>query len=177
MAKGEPDQYNFMVDRVTYDDILIGQMAAMPVDLIANYLAPLDDPEIGLKLSLTPFEILEQLRRFQGWGLAAYDSEARGWYSPLLCSECLYEFWGGQRRASTMPGSGREREAIPPRVRFGVLQRDGFRCTYCGRTAAAGAVLQVDHVIPVAAGGTNDPDNLVAAYVDCNQGKSDRDIL
>jgi 5-methylcytosine-specific restriction endonuclease McrA len=40
-----------------------------------------------------------------------------------------------------------------------VLRRDGFRCVYCGATANL-----VDHVVPLAAGGSAfDPANLKAA--------------
>lgn len=57
------------------------------------------------------------------------------------------------------------------RVRFEILKRDGFRCRYCGVTATA-TLLHVDHVVPVAEGGTDDPSNLVTACPDCNLGKS-----
>lgn len=56
-------------------------------------------------------------------------------------------------------------------TRFKVLERDGFRCYYCGRTAPD-VVLDVDHKVPVREGGKDDLDNLVAACVDCNTGKS-----
>ena len=63
------------------------------------------------------------------------------------------------------------RKAISTRTRFLILKRDGFTCQYCGASAPR-VELHVDHVIPVAAGGTNDPDNLVSACRDCNLGKS-----
>ena len=40
------------------------------------------------------------------------------------------------------------RDPIPARLRFEVLNRDGFRCRYCGRSQRDGAVLHVDHVVP-----------------------------
>lgn len=61
--------------------------------------------------------------------------------------------------------------AISKRLRFEVLRRDGFKCRYCGTTAAENE-LRVDHVTPVALGGTDDPANLVAACNPCNTGKS-----
>jgi hypothetical protein len=64
------------------------------------------------------------------------------------------------------------RESISPKLRFDVLKRDGFTCQYCGRSAPE-VELHVDHVVPVAEGGGNDPGNLTAACVDCNLGKSD----
>jgi hypothetical protein len=68
-----------------------------------------------------------------------------------------------------------KRIAVSRRLRFFVLHRDGFRCRYCGHGADT-VELQVDHVIPVARGGTNDPENLVASCFDCNSGKRDKVI-
>lgn len=56
---------------------------------------------------------------------------------------------------------------------FEILKRDGYRCRYCGRSARV-VLLEVDHVIAVAAGGPDDPDNLVTACGDCNAGKGAR---
>lgn len=61
---------------------------------------------------------------------------------------------------------------LSKRTRFEVLKRDGFRCRYCG-TSSLSALLHVDHVIPRAEGGSDDPTNLVAACAACNLGKSD----
>jgi hypothetical protein len=64
----------------------------------------------------------------------------------------------------------RPRPTITKKLRFKILERDGFTCRYCGRKGVE-AALQVDHVVPVSAGGTDDEDNLVAACTDCNLGK------
>jgi hypothetical protein len=74
------------------------------------------------------------------------------------------------RRAATA------REPISKKLRFDVLNRDGFKCRYCGQSAPD-VVLHADHVIPVAKGGTNSPDNLVSACSSCNGGKSDTEII
>lgn len=64
--------------------------------------------------------------------------------------------------------------AVTKRTRFEVLRRDGFRCYYCGvrgnESTADG--LTIDHVVPVALGGSDDPENLCAACPDCNAGKT-----
>src|SRR5688572_5505117 len=57
-----------------------------------------------------------------------------------------------------------------PSTRFRILQRDGFRCRYCGH-AAPEARLEVDHIVPRSWGGKNDHDNLVTACSRCNGGK------
>ena len=63
------------------------------------------------------------------------------------------------------------RKSISPRRRYEILRRDDHTCRYCGGRAPDVA-LTVDHVIPVALGGTDDPTNLVAACKDCNTGKA-----
>lgn len=66
------------------------------------------------------------------------------------------------------------RQPIPPKARFEVLRRDNYTCRYCGAKgpeAGGTAVLEIDHRVPVAEGGTNDPVNLVTSCQDCNRGK------
>lgn len=60
---------------------------------------------------------------------------------------------------------------ISTRTRFEVLKRDDFTCRYCGRKAPE-VKLHVDHIVPVALGGTGEMFNLVAACADCNLGKA-----
>lgn len=59
---------------------------------------------------------------------------------------------------------------VSRRLRFEILKRDGHTCRYCG-AQAPDVPLTVDHVIPVALGGGNDPTNLVTACQPCNAGK------
>jgi 5-methylcytosine-specific restriction endonuclease McrA len=67
------------------------------------------------------------------------------------------------------------RKAIPKRTRFEVFKRDSFKCQYCG-ASAPDVVLQIDHIKPVADGGSNDITNLVTACTKCNSGKSDKPL-
>lgn len=63
-----------------------------------------------------------------------------------------------------------KRKAISKKTRFEVFKRDAFVCVYCGAHPPA-VLLHVDHIVAVANGGTNDPDNLVTACGPCNLGK------
>lgn len=65
------------------------------------------------------------------------------------------------------------RKALSKKTRFEVFKRDGFVCQYCGAHPPA-VVLHVDHIHPVAEGGTNDIDNLVTSCQSCNAGKGAR---
>lgn len=61
--------------------------------------------------------------------------------------------------------------AISKRLRFEILRRDSHACRYCGRSAPE-VKLHIDHVVPAALGGADDPANLVTACADCNTGKT-----
>ena len=63
------------------------------------------------------------------------------------------------------------RQSIPDRVRHEVLKRDGYRCRECGASKDEGVTLEIDHIVPVAKGGTNDIDNLQTLCKKCNRGK------
>lgn len=68
-----------------------------------------------------------------------------------------------------------ERKAIGKRLRFDVLKRDAFTCQYCGKQPPD-TVLHIDHIKPVSKGGKNTLLNLVTSCVDCNLGKSDKEL-
>lgn len=61
--------------------------------------------------------------------------------------------------------------AVTKRLRYEILRRDNHTCRYCG-ASAPDVKLTVDHVIPQALGGSDDPANLVTACEPCNSGKT-----
>lgn len=75
--------------------------------------------------------------------------------------------WRRRRRKDS------RRVPIPSAVRRHVYARDGYRCVYCGRSGRS-LRLTIDHVHPVAYGGTNDIGNLVTACRACNLTKGAR---
>lgn len=64
-----------------------------------------------------------------------------------------------------------ERTKVTPSLRYRIMQRDGFKCCLCGRTAANGIELEVDHIIPISKGGSSEEKNLQTLCRDCNRGK------
>lgn len=57
------------------------------------------------------------------------------------------------------------------RTRFEIFKRDGFMCGYCG-SRPPNVILEVDHILALSNGGTDDPENLITSCFDCNRGKS-----
>lgn len=80
------------------------------------------------------------------------------------------------QRMGWNPAEKADPSGLPRWLRFEVLKRDRFRCTYCGAAAKSGARLQVDHIKPKATGGTDKPENLTTACTDCNAGKAARKL-
>jgi hypothetical protein len=62
------------------------------------------------------------------------------------------------------------------KMRFEIFKRDGFKCQYCGAVPSETVVLEVDHIEPLARGGSDDPDNLITACFACNRGKAARSL-
>lgn len=67
---------------------------------------------------------------------------------------------------------GKRRSKVPPKLRYFIFKRDKFKCVRCGRTSNDGFPLEIDHVIPVSKGGSNDQVNLQTLCSECNLGKS-----
>lgn len=63
------------------------------------------------------------------------------------------------------------RRSLSTSDRAAVFARYGYCCAYCGTVEG---VFHIDHIIPVARGGTNSLDNLTVACSGCNLSKGDR---
>lgn len=68
-----------------------------------------------------------------------------------------------------------KRKPLSKKTRFDVFKRDSFTCQYCSSKPPK-VPLEVDHIIPVKSGGTNDIYNLITACFDCNRGKGAREL-
>jgi 5-methylcytosine-specific restriction endonuclease McrA len=66
-----------------------------------------------------------------------------------------------------------KRSPLPPRLRRQVFLRDGFACKECGAHPAKDRLvwLEVDHIVPVAKGGSDKIANLQTLCNVCNSGK------
>ena len=64
-----------------------------------------------------------------------------------------------------------KRKKISKQLRAQILRRDNSKCRMCGRSIDE-VSLEVDHIIPMSEGGTDELDNLATLCRDCNRGKS-----
>ena len=99
------------------------------------------------------------------------------------CRQCVVAYGpqpvrSGERTQSGGPTQERNgRIGLSPRIRFKVLQRDNFRCQFCGRGQQDGVKLHIDHIVPVARGGRDDEENLQTLCGECNLGKGTEEIV
>jgi hypothetical protein len=93
--------------------------------------------------------------------------------SPLRHAEAYREPHVLDLLARASGGLRVRRSAISPRQRARIMERDDFRCRRCG-AGPRDERLVIDHVVPVAGGGSSDDANLQTLCEPCNQGKADR---
>lgn len=79
------------------------------------------------------------------------------------CTEHQPRAWEGSQHRQRMGLSG----GAWDRIRRQILDRDQSTCYLCDRPGAT----EVDHLVELAAGGTNDPSNLASAHPDCHRRK------
>ncbi len=88
-----------------------------------------------------------------------------------------------KRKPTTTPKSTKTsgNPQVSPKLRSEILQKNNYRCVFCGNGASDGAKLEVDHIIPrslikklhLDSALHMDPKNLCVTCFSCNRGKSD----
>lgn len=94
--------------------------------------------------------------RLHGWEKRQYTSDS---------SAGRMQRYRSKRRASGLPILGDYSKFKPV-----LIERDGPLCVYCSSSEK----IVVDHMVPIALGGTDDLDNLALACKACNAGKAGR---
>lgn len=70
-----------------------------------------------------------------------------------------------------MPRKPMARVPLSNKTRFDIFRRDLYTCRYCGKKPPE-VTLEIDHIVPISAGGGNELSNLATACLPCNRGKS-----
>lgn len=119
----------------------------------------------------TPLKVLTWLAHMgeKGWdGMTPWAVRS---FIECLGSRNGWDVYEGKLHANRGTSADVERAKLTPKLRYSILQRDGYRCRACGRDTAHGAILHIDHIHPISRGGLTEPDNLRALCQTCNQGK------
>lgn len=138
---------------------------------------------MGYRVYLSCFAEWEG-RPYVGWTCISYRE------LEYLINNLIGELRDVMRQVDQYPHASMlmQRESFPPMqpdepdnhtglaLRFAIFKRDKYRCQICGRSAHDGVTLEVDHRVPRAKGGSDNPANLWTLCFDCNRGKSDSDL-
>lgn len=126
--------------------------------------------EIARKANIEEPAVHLAMRNLASGGLLRATVGPGGWES---CAVVMC----GQPDSPTRPQRARRQKMSPAR-RSRVFDRDGHQCTACGWTTedpwpegCRSMCLEIDHVIPLALGGTNDIANLQTLCSLCNRAK------
>jgi len=99
----------------------------------------------------------------------------------FLCDSCIDRFSLAahsvvEDSAKSKSPADIERAKMSVRLRFSILERDGFTCKGCGHSPLKGdnIKLHVDHILPIARGGKTVSENLQTLCDACNLGKTDK---
>ncbi len=115
-------------------------------------------------------------RRFGGWVNACLKFIEYKMGSEIL-EENLKQNQESEKliRKNTKENQTIESRSIPLSIRLQVLNRDNFRCIFCGKSPATdlGTKLHIDHIHPFSKGGKATAENLQTLCQECNLGKSD----
>jgi predicted nucleic acid-binding Zn ribbon protein len=108
------------------------------------------------------------------WCGEQFVSQGWGGLGRFCRPRCMDRAKGAARRV-------RKRQAERQRYsRHAIFERDGWRCHLCRKSVRRGAVAPhplaptIDHLIPLAKGGSDTPANVATAHFLCNSTKSDR---
>jgi hypothetical protein len=107
------------------------------------------------------------------------------WWGTSTNHTCSEQCAQAQRRAMKRIGRDRRRASqrdayVAPVYRAKIYQRDGYRCHLCNKKVNQDAVVPhpmaptIDHLVPLASGGTHEPANVATAHFICNSRKGDR---
>lgn len=73
-----------------------------------------------------------------------------------------------------LPKTYQMRKPIPKGIRFEVFKRDNYTCKECNKSKKTHNIaLEIDHIMPVSKGGTDEINNLQTLCYNCNRNKSD----
>src|SRR3990167_9781233 len=67
----------------------------------------------------------------------------------------------------------RQRNSVPPAIKHEVFKKNNYKCVECVKTNKDISI-EVDHIIPVSQGGTDELDNLQTLCFHCNRAKACR---
>jgi hypothetical protein len=123
-------------------------------------------PALDIRLTLALKYMSKKGRKIY-WRRNTYHYfEIKSFYQEVIANNLLKETRAYQMKV--------ERNKLKASLRYEILMRDKKTCQICGANSKDGAILHVDHILPVAKGGKTVAENLRTLCERCNLGKKDK---
>lgn len=123
-----------------------------------EYIAPPDCDCDGCEDDRRQAALYEQVQQLVRSALESARDLRWGAGEPVATVEGMVQMIGAELYPNALDPQPARRKSLSASVRRQVMERDGYRCQWPG--CGTWIDLAVDHIIPVAKGGTNDPGNL-----------------
>ena len=129
----------------------------------------------GIRMLQISFKkVLEKIGNFEKWSL---DDLRKGFFIRCLAegkdtSEICYLLGIGKKQFYSLRRIISLNEKVSKKDRIFIFKRDKFKCVWCGKMDRE-IELQIDHIIPLIKGGSNNLNNLQTLCKDCNLEKND----
>ncbi len=132
----------------------------------------LDQSIVDFRIRITPRMDLVISAKAEALGVdksaVVWDLLNRWVKEELEFARCL-----SNNEADTIERAQTRRQSISRRLQNAIYARDGLKCRECGAEPGPD-LLQLDHIVPVSAGGQNELRNLRVLCRDCNLRKSNK---
>ncbi len=140
-------QEMFILDKACFAELLeYDQLASRPLlGITYGYLK-----DLVVKKEVSEFDAKAIVEQLQLWGIIPASTE--------------------ENDLSAAANGKYSRRGITNSKRYDVLRRDKFQCVLCG-ASGNNANLEVDHIVPITRGGTDEISNLRCLCFKCNRGK------
>jgi len=111
-----------------------------------------------------------EFKKHGKYGDTIYGKRFGSWYKANIAAGLEGYDHGKKRKANF------KRVRIRSQVKLNILRRDKHQCCLCHKSPNRFPYpnLQIDHIIPVSKGGSNDESNLWTLCQKCNRAKSDK---
>lgn len=165
----KPDEYVLTADRPNAALAEAWRLAKRIRGLNASGKARLLEYLKALSPKSADQDQLDYVAKIKSWQRRMRELDEEGWEVRSNVDEPDLAP-GTYRLASLTRRPPRAREAV--KLRYTILERDGYTCQDCGsKRGDPGVRLQVHHIRPVRQGGKNQPENLITLCSGCHAGR------
>lgn len=143
--------------------VYLDELSPMVRTMVENEMVENDAARRARNLVTDLIDLITDHPFLWRWG-----NGAGGWVHHLIDDTAIEFGLMEPPRPRELTDAERERRRVDGRTKRRIMERDEYRCVKC----ASHRDLEVDHVVPIASGGTSDDENLQTLCKPCHRDKT-----